>query len=170
MMPTAETLIDIGRRAGLAAVGVCRGGAVHRHGNDPAGAQGRRAPRRDAVHLPKAGAFHRSVAHPAGTPRRWWWAPSISTRGEPEHPDDGLPYARVAAYAREDHYSALRSALQQVAEALRAAGYRAGWVVADDNALVDRAAAYRAGIGWWGKSSNILVPGAGSMVVGWARW
>ena len=38
-------------------------------------------------------------------------------------------------------------------------------VVADDNSLVDRAAAYRAGIGWWGKSSNILMPGAGSMVV-----
>ena len=37
--------------------------------------------------------------------------------------------------------------------------------MADENHLVDRAAAHRAGIGWWGKSSNILVPGAGSLVV-----
>ena len=42
-----------------------------------------------------------------------------------------------------------------------AAGWRAR-VVADDNALVDRAAAERAGLGWFGKNSNILLPGAGS--------
>ena len=70
----------------------------------------------------------------------------------------------MAAYAREDHYAALRSALGKVAQALREAGHRAV-VVADANSLVDRAAAYRAAIGWWGKSSNILVPGAGSLVV-----
>jgi len=38
-------------------------------------------------------------------------------------------------------------------------------VLADDNALVDRAAAHRAGIGWFGKNANILVPGHGSWVV-----
>lgn len=85
-------------------------------------------------------------------------------RGEPEPPHDGRPYGRVAAYARDDHYTALRTALESVAEPLRAAGHRA-IVVADENHLVDRAAAHRAGIGWWGKSSNILVPGAGSLVV-----
>ena len=85
-------------------------------------------------------------------------------RGDPAPPSDDRPYARVAAYAREDHYAALRTALESVAEPLRSAGYRA-IVVADENHLVDRAAAHRAGIGWWGKSSNILVPGAGSLVV-----
>jgi epoxyqueuosine reductase len=43
-----------------------------------------------------------------------------------------------------------------------------GWatrVLVDDNALVDREAAYRAGIGWYGKSSNLLLPGRGSWFV-----
>jgi len=75
-----------------------------------------------------------------------------------------VPVARVAAYSWEDHYAVLRAALEPIAEALRNAGHRAT-VIADQNHLVDRAAAHRAGIGWWGKSSNILVPGIGSLVV-----
>ena len=35
----------------------------------------------------------------------------------------------------------------------------------DDNALVDRAAAQRAGVGWFGHNANLLVPGYGSWVV-----
>jgi epoxyqueuosine reductase len=38
-------------------------------------------------------------------------------------------------------------------------------VFADDNSIVDRAVAHRAGIGWFGKNANILVPGAGSFFV-----
>ncbi len=38
-------------------------------------------------------------------------------------------------------------------------------MVADDNALVDRAAAHRAGIGWFGKNSLLLVDGIGSWSV-----
>jgi epoxyqueuosine reductase len=38
-------------------------------------------------------------------------------------------------------------------------------VLVDDNALVDREAAYRAGLGWYGKSSNLLLPGQGSWFV-----
>jgi epoxyqueuosine reductase len=77
---------------------------------------------------------------------------------------DAGPLGRVAAYAREDHYATLRAALQKIADALGVAGYRA-LVLADQNNLIDRAAAHRAGLGWWGKSSNILVPEVGSMVV-----
>ncbi len=74
------------------------------------------------------------------------------------------PAGRVAAYATDDHYARLRSALEVVAAVLRDRGWRA-LVSADQNALVDRAAAHRAGLGWWGRSTNILVPGAGSTVV-----
>jgi epoxyqueuosine reductase len=70
----------------------------------------------------------------------------------------------VARYATADHYRSLRDALGEVRDELRAAGHRAV-VVADDNALVDRAAAVRAGIGWYGKSSNVLLPGRGSWYV-----
>jgi epoxyqueuosine reductase len=38
-------------------------------------------------------------------------------------------------------------------------------VLVDDNALHDREAAYRAGLGWYGKNANLLLPGAGSWFV-----
>jgi epoxyqueuosine reductase len=74
------------------------------------------------------------------------------------------PFGLVARYATDDHYAALKEALGEIAGVLRAAGHRAR-VVADDNALVDRAAAQRAGLGWSGKNANVLVPGHGSWVV-----
>jgi epoxyqueuosine reductase len=74
------------------------------------------------------------------------------------------PQGRVAMYAWIDHYRPLRAALGRVAAHLQAEGWRAR-VVADDNALVDRAAAVRAGLGWYGKNTNVLLPGAGSWFV-----
>ena len=78
--------------------------------------------------------------------------------------DVGPAGGRVARYAWEDHYGPLRAALTAIADALRADGWRAR-VVADDNALVDREAAYRAGLGWYGKNANLLLPGQGSWFV-----
>jgi epoxyqueuosine reductase len=77
---------------------------------------------------------------------------------------DGGAAARVAAYAGDDHYGALRVGLDAIAHVLTAEGYAAR-VLVDDNALVDREAAYRAGLGWYGKSSNLLLPGQGSWFV-----
>jgi epoxyqueuosine reductase len=76
----------------------------------------------------------------------------------------GEPTARVARYATDDYYTTLRSALERVAEELRTAGYRAR-VVADDNALVDRAAAVRAGLGWIGRNTGLITPEEGGEVV-----
>ncbi len=78
--------------------------------------------------------------------------------------DGGAGAAEIAEYVWEPHYADLRAALDDVAEHLKNHGHRAR-VLVDDNALVDRAAAYRAGIGWWGKNSNILIAGAGSRFV-----
>jgi len=72
--------------------------------------------------------------------------------------------ASVARYAWVDHYRTLRLALEKVAAALEDRGWRAR-ILIDDNALVDRAAAVRAGLGWYGKNCNVLVPGSGSWVV-----
>lgn len=72
--------------------------------------------------------------------------------------------ARVARYAATDHYGGLRAALGEVAQVLVGHGHRAV-VLADDNALVDRAAAHRAGLGWFGKNANLLLPGRGSWFV-----
>lgn len=84
-------------------------------------------------------------------------------RSAPDRPS-GQPVGRVAAYSWEDHYASLRAGLEAMAAVLRSEGHRA-IVLADQNHLVDRAAAHRAGLGWWGKSSNVLVPGVGSLVV-----
>lgn len=78
--------------------------------------------------------------------------------------EDTQPRGTIAAYAWRDHYADLRNALGQIADALIDQGYEAR-VLADDNALVDRAAAVRAGIGWFGKNSNVLLPSAGSWFV-----
>ncbi len=74
------------------------------------------------------------------------------------------PSARVARYAWTDHYAPLREGLWAVAHHLRAAGHRAV-AYADDNTVVDREVAYRAGIGWFGKNANVLLPGRGSWYV-----
>jgi epoxyqueuosine reductase len=72
--------------------------------------------------------------------------------------------ARVARYAWVDHYAELKTSLKAVAGRLRSDGHRAV-VFADDNSVVDREVAWLAGIGWYGKNANILVPGAGSFFV-----
>ncbi len=71
---------------------------------------------------------------------------------------------RVAHYAWRDHYGELRTALEAVAAVLVEEGWNAR-VHLDDNNLVDRNVAYRAGLGWYGKNANLLIPGAGSWFV-----
>ena len=83
-----------------------------------------------------------------------------------DHPDavTSSPLARVARYAWLDHYGHLKDSLSVVAERLRHDGHRAV-VFADDNAMVDRESAWLAGLGWFGKNANILLPGHGSFFV-----
>ena len=79
-------------------------------------------------------------------------------------PTGGRPAGTVARYARRDHYASLRDALARVAARLEADGWRAR-VVVDENSLVDRAAAQRAGLGWFGRNTLLLLPGRGSWFV-----
>jgi len=74
------------------------------------------------------------------------------------------PVARLARYAWIDHYGDLKRSLTEVAAQLRRDGHRAT-VFADDNSVVDREVAHLAGLGWYGKNANILVPTKGSMHV-----
>lgn len=91
----------------------------------------------------------------------------VGARGYLEQPpraERPATAGRVARYAWYDHYAALREGLGAVARHLEEHGWRAR-VLADDNALVDRAAAHRAGLGWFGKNANLLLPGRGSWFV-----
>ncbi len=89
--------------------------------------------------------------------------PAQFAPASPAVANDG-PHARVGRYAWVDHYAPLRHALRDVSRTIRRAGHRAV-AFADDNAIVDRAVAYRAGLGWYGKNANLLLPGAGSFFV-----
>lgn len=82
-----------------------------------------------------------------------------------EQPDEPSELsARVARYAWADYYESLRNGLSVIAEVLQADGWSAK-VFVDHNALVDREAAYLAGLGWYGKNANLLINGAGSFFV-----
>ncbi len=82
----------------------------------------------------------------------WSYLPAAGAPGSP-HPGTG----RIARFATEDHYVGLRRAAAALQGELVAAGYSAD-VLVDDDRLVDRAAAVRAGIAWWGKSTMVLDP------------
>ena len=105
--------------------------------------QGRGAPRRDGLHLPAAGAVHRPRGGPAVGPCPGGRGPELPGGRCRTAPDDG-PVGQIARYAWDDHYAHLKTGLKAVAALLKEHGWRAR-VLADDNAMVDRAAAHRAG-------------------------
>jgi epoxyqueuosine reductase len=72
--------------------------------------------------------------------------------------------ARVARYAWTEYYESLKVGLFAMRDQLRSDGFKAV-VFADDNSMVDREAAYLAGLGWFGKNANVLIEGAGSYFV-----
>ena len=165
-----DALVDLGRRSGLASVGIAAAGVFEEARGDllerrRLGLNGDmqftyRNPERSTDPeriLPGAralvvGAWSYRHQEPA------------SVAGGPGSVAGSDPVAHVARYARRDHYASLRTALAPIADHLEGLGWRAV-VVCDDNALVDRAAAHRAGLGWFGKNSLMLLPGLGSWFV-----
>ena len=86
-----------------------------------------------------------------------------------EHIGDAGPVHRanraaVAGYVATDAYGELREGLETVSDVLRSHGFEAR-VVYDDNRLVDRAAAARAGLGWLGRNTMLLSRELGSWTV-----
>ncbi|HEY8527112.1 MAG TPA: tRNA epoxyqueuosine(34) reductase QueG [Acidimicrobiales bacterium] len=187
-VPSVDELVAVGRAAGLDAVGVApaapfattrrhlaRRKAAGLHGGmaftyrrperstDP----GQVVPGARAIVVGARSYLRTPPGEPAGGGAADARQRVIADRGGAEPgggPACGRPQGRVARYAWQDHYAALRASLGAVAARLKEAGWRAR-VVADDNALVDREAAYRAGLGWYGKNANLLLPGVGSWFV-----
>jgi epoxyqueuosine reductase len=153
----------IGRTAGLDAVGICDASPFHdtRRILEERRAQGWAAGMQFTYRNPSRSTDPQTtvagaVAIVVGA-RRYERQPPDSARVPSR---DG----RVAMYSWTDHYRPLRVALGAVAGHLAGCGWQAR-VVADENALVDRAAAVRAGLGWYGKNTNVLLPDAGSWFV-----
>ena len=90
--------------------------------------------------------------------------PYASASGNDDQSDDG-PRGRIAAYALgRDYHEVLLERMQALLTMLRERGFTAKTYV-DHGWMLDRAAAARAGIGWLGKNTNLLVPGIGSNVL-----
>lgn len=83
---------------------------------------------------------------------RCYWEPG---------PEPGPGEGRMPRYAWRDHYDELRSSLAALGDRLGGA-YR---VLVDDNAHVDREAAVRAGVGFYGKNTMVITASHGSWVV-----
>lgn len=93
--------------------------------------------------------------------RTYPWAERLIVGAHAYLPAAGSPgpgsigTGRIARFSTGDHYEPLRTSLGMLARRLRTEGHDAE-VLVDDNRLVDRAAAVRAGIGWWGKNTMVL--------------
>jgi epoxyqueuosine reductase len=89
---------------------------------------------------------------------------------QPGEPAADVPRGRISRYAwGDDYHEVIKSKLQQFAEWLRAYGRDEVSEVetrlfVDTGRMVDRAVAQRAGLGWYGKNTNILTKGWGSWV------
>ena len=78
------------------------------------------------------------------------------------------PAGRIARYAwGDDYHKVLKAKLQQLVEGIKelAGGSARTRIFVDDGPMNDRAAAERAGVGWFGKNTNILTPSHGSWVL-----
>jgi epoxyqueuosine reductase len=77
------------------------------------------------------------------------------------------PKGKVARYARgRDYHKVIKQRMRQYVAGLSerlGSAVTARWYV-DDGPMLDRAAAKRSGLGWFGKNTNILTPELGSWV------
>lgn len=159
MEDLARRVRSAGRAAGLDVVGVADAGPF------PEVATTLWARRRQGLHGRLAFTF---VDPATATDVRlsFPWAERLVVGGRSYLPAAGTPgpavsgTGRIARFAASDAYVPLRAGLEAAAAALSAGGFRTE-VLIDDNRLVDRAAAFRAGLGWWGKNSMLLAPGFG---------
>ncbi|HEY1634602.1 MAG TPA: tRNA epoxyqueuosine(34) reductase QueG [Acidimicrobiales bacterium] len=163
LRPLADELSSLGRASGLDSVGIS--------GAEPFGSTRRHLEDRKAAGL--HGGMHFTYGDPGRATDPGRVVPGaralvVGARSYRRAPPNSTPgpgaFGRVARYSWSDHYEPLRAALGVVARRLEAGGWQAR-VLVDDNAMVDRAAAHRAGLGWYGKNTVLLLPGRGSWFV-----
>lgn len=155
-MADATTIVAAATAAGADAIGFTTANPFHE-------ARATLTARRE---LGMAGPLHFTYEDPDTSTdirRTFPWAKSLvvvgcdySAEARPPHPRGAV----VARFATSDHYEKVRRVTRAVVDAIEEVGGRAD-VFVDDNRLVDRAAATRAGLGWIGRSTMLLTPGHG---------
>jgi epoxyqueuosine reductase len=88
--------------------------------------------------------------------------------GHLEPPDDGILRGRIARYAwGRDYHTTLKKRMRMLVASIEQEVGRSveSRVLVDTARTVDRAVAARAGTGWYGKNSMIIVPGHSSWVM-----
>ncbi len=87
---------------------------------------------------------------------------------DPGKPDDGQPRGRISRYAwGVDYHDLLKQRMRSLHRAVQELVGRPVEArhLVDTARIVDRAVAARAGLGWYGKHSCVIVPGHGSWVL-----
>lgn len=88
--------------------------------------------------------------------------------GPAEKPNDGVPRGKISRYAwgRDYHRVMKRRMKALLADMTELLGRELDVRMLVDTArIVERAVAARAGLGWYGKNANLIVPGRGSWVL-----
>jgi len=156
VVPTTETLRDLAIGLGAAAFGVTTAEPF------PEALVTLRAHRASGM----SGPLHFTYDEPvvaSNVEMTFPWARSIVVFAHNYLSDAITPAntgAVVGRFATSDHYQSVRRIAERLAGLVVDAGHRAEPLI-DDNRLVDRAAAARAGLGWIGKSTMVLTPGHG---------
>ncbi len=85
---------------------------------------------------------------------------------DPPVPSDGMARGRIARYARgRDYHRVFEKALRRVSRQIRAEFQAEARPTVDYGPLLERSYAAKAGLGWLGKSTMLLVPGIGPWVL-----
>ena len=81
----------------------------------------------------------------------------------PPEPTDGQPRGRVSRYAwGRDYHQVFEGRVKELVRQLHELGGQRARFYVDYGPMPDRAVAQRAGLGWFGKNTNLLTPGGGS--------
>jgi len=89
-------------------------------------------------------------------------------RSDIQAPNDGILRGRIARYAwGRDYHVTLKKRMEALRVLLMAEYGREinARLLVDTARIVDRAVSARAGVGWYGKHTNLIVPGHGSFVM-----
>lgn len=151
-----EELIELGLSHGASAVGICEAVEFQpdRSVLEANRANGRSGPLHFTYQRPEVS---------ADVTMTFPWARSLVVLAVDYMPLSASPALQgpvIARFATADHYRLLDPALSAISDRLAAEGRRAKPLM-DDNRLLDRGAAVRAGLGWRGRSTLVLAPGRG---------